>query len=249
MPGNEANQLMAAPVLRSMQQQLSRPLMQETLLARARSRWVECPACCPTTSMLTGRALQSLVCGVAPNQSLINSHCAQAFHAAGWTREAVLNVPNALSLGRLISGPFVAYLILEGHWAAALGTLTVAGAVQTTLQACSLAAITVMDSCLTAVHRPERLGRWLHSKALGPEQRARFLLGPSGRQGPCLLHCRSTGSRGGDWCRVHARVLDNVSSNHEGQEYIVYQWHLRERMACVAPGVPAHAAGRPYHRP
>ena len=55
-------------------------------------------------------------------------HRAQAFHAAGWTREAVLNVPNALSMGRLISGPIVAYLILEGHWAAAMGTLTVAGA-------------------------------------------------------------------------------------------------------------------------
>ena len=52
----------------------------------------------------------------------------QAFHATGWTRQAVLNVPNALSMGRLISGPFVAYLILQGHWPAAMGTLAVAGA-------------------------------------------------------------------------------------------------------------------------
>jgi hypothetical protein len=51
----------------------------------------------------------------------------QAFHATGWTREAVFNVPNALSMGRLISGPFVAYLILQGHWPAAMGTLAVAG--------------------------------------------------------------------------------------------------------------------------
>lgn len=52
----------------------------------------------------------------------------QAFHDVGWTREAVYNVPNAISLARLISGPFVAYFILHEHWAIALGTLAVAGA-------------------------------------------------------------------------------------------------------------------------
>ncbi|KAK9905827.1 hypothetical protein WJX75_007126 [Coccomyxa subellipsoidea] len=52
----------------------------------------------------------------------------QAFHDSGWTREAVMNVPNAISMARLISGPFVAYLILDEHWAAALGLLAVAGA-------------------------------------------------------------------------------------------------------------------------
>ncbi|BDA47473.1 probable cardiolipin synthase (CMP-forming) [Coccomyxa sp. Obi] len=52
----------------------------------------------------------------------------QAFHDAGWTREAVYNVPNAISLARLISGPFVAYFILHEYWATALGTLAVAGA-------------------------------------------------------------------------------------------------------------------------
>ena len=52
----------------------------------------------------------------------------QAFHATGWTRQAVWNIPNALSMGRLISGPFVAYLIVQGHWPAAMGTLAVAGA-------------------------------------------------------------------------------------------------------------------------
>ena len=39
-----------------------------------------------------------------------------------------MNVPNAISMARLISGPFVAYLILDEHWAAALGLLAVAGA-------------------------------------------------------------------------------------------------------------------------
>jgi cardiolipin synthase len=39
----------------------------------------------------------------------------------------VFNVPNALSMARLISGPFVAYFILHGYWATAMGTLAVAG--------------------------------------------------------------------------------------------------------------------------
>lgn len=52
----------------------------------------------------------------------------QAFHDAGWTREAVWNIPNAISMARLISGPFVAYFIINEYWATALGTLAVAGA-------------------------------------------------------------------------------------------------------------------------
>lgn len=54
--------------------------------------------------------------------------CVQAFHDVGWTQQEVLNVPNALSMARLISGPFVAYFILHGHWATALTTLAIAGA-------------------------------------------------------------------------------------------------------------------------
>jgi hypothetical protein len=65
-----------------------------------------------------------------------NSRCtlvkllrAQAFHDAGWTRREVLNLPNALSMARLVSGPVVAHLILQHQWPAALVTLTVAGTV------------------------------------------------------------------------------------------------------------------------
>ena len=51
----------------------------------------------------------------------------QAFHDAGWTRQEVINIPNALSMGRLLSGPVVAHLILQHHWPAAMITLAVAG--------------------------------------------------------------------------------------------------------------------------
>ncbi len=39
-----------------------------------------------------------------------------------------MNIPNAISMARLISGPFVTYFILQEQWAAALGLLGVAGA-------------------------------------------------------------------------------------------------------------------------
>lgn len=38
-----------------------------------------------------------------------------AFQAAGWSRREVVNVPNALSLGRLLSGPVIASWILDGQ--------------------------------------------------------------------------------------------------------------------------------------
>lgn len=53
----------------------------------------------------------------------------QAFHDAGWTCREVLNVPNALSMARLLSGPVVAHLILQHQWPAALAALTIAGTV------------------------------------------------------------------------------------------------------------------------
>ncbi len=37
---------------------------------------------------------------------------AQAFHNAGWTRQ-VINIPNALSMGRLLNGPVVVQMILQ----------------------------------------------------------------------------------------------------------------------------------------
>ena len=52
---------------------------------------------------------------------------AQAFHDAGWTRQEVINLPNALSMGRLLSGPVVAHLILQHQWPAAMITLAIAG--------------------------------------------------------------------------------------------------------------------------
>ena len=54
-------------------------------------------------------------------------HIAQAFHDAGWTRREVFNIANALSMGRLLSGPLVAHLIMQHHWPAALTTLAIAG--------------------------------------------------------------------------------------------------------------------------
>jgi len=51
----------------------------------------------------------------------------QAFHDAGWTRQEVINIPNALSVGRLLSGPLVAHLIMQHQWPAALTTLAIAG--------------------------------------------------------------------------------------------------------------------------
>ena len=131
MPGSRAKQrVMPRPTLRVAQQQISVQPLQETLLAGAPWRWVSLPTLDlphpPPYNQSVHMTLHALYdVGVS---SSFSSHCAQAFHAAGWTREAVLNVPNALSMGRLISGPVIAYLILEGHWAAAMGTLTVAGA-------------------------------------------------------------------------------------------------------------------------
>lgn len=53
---------------------------------------------------------------------------AQAFRDAGWTRREVVNIPNALSMARLLSGPLVAQLIMTHQWPAALTTLAIAGA-------------------------------------------------------------------------------------------------------------------------
>lgn len=60
-------------------------------------------------------------------EALMKWRRAQAFHDAGWTQHEVINIPNALSMGRLLSGPVVAHLILQHHWPAAMITLAVAG--------------------------------------------------------------------------------------------------------------------------
>ena len=54
----------------------------------------------------------------------------------GWTRDAVYNWANALSMGRLLSGPAIAYMIMHGMWAPAVGTLAVAGGAPQSAVAC-----------------------------------------------------------------------------------------------------------------
>ena len=52
----------------------------------------------------------------------------QRFSDTGWTRQAVYNIPNALSLARLVSGPAIAWLILDEQWGVALVSLAISGA-------------------------------------------------------------------------------------------------------------------------
>ena len=47
---------------------------------------------------------------------------------AGWTHKEVYNIPNALSMARLVSGPAIAWLILNEQWGIALVSLAVSGA-------------------------------------------------------------------------------------------------------------------------
>ena len=52
----------------------------------------------------------------------------QTLEQAGWTNEAVYNIPNGLSMARLLSGPVIAWLILNEQWGVALASLAVSGA-------------------------------------------------------------------------------------------------------------------------
>ncbi|KAL0048630.1 hypothetical protein WJX82_007318 [Trebouxia sp. C0006] len=45
-----------------------------------------------------------------------------------WTHQAVYNIPNALSMARLVSGPVIAWLILNEQWGVALVSLAISGA-------------------------------------------------------------------------------------------------------------------------
>lgn len=47
---------------------------------------------------------------------------------AGWTRQEVMNAPNAISLARLLSGPAIATLIVHQLWGPAIISLAVSGA-------------------------------------------------------------------------------------------------------------------------
>ena len=54
--------------------------------------------------------------------------CVQTLEQAGWTQQAVYNIPNGLSMARLLSGPAIACLILNEQCAVALVSLAVSGA-------------------------------------------------------------------------------------------------------------------------
>jgi hypothetical protein len=53
---------------------------------------------------------------------------AAAAAPGGWSRREVLNWPNALSLGRLLSGPLLAAWILQGRWELAAPGLAISAA-------------------------------------------------------------------------------------------------------------------------
>lgn len=52
----------------------------------------------------------------------------QTLSEAGWTHQAVYNIPNVLSVARLVSGPIIAWLILNEQWGVALVSLAISGA-------------------------------------------------------------------------------------------------------------------------
>ncbi|KAL6779333.1 PGP2 [Auxenochlorella protothecoides x Auxenochlorella symbiontica] len=52
----------------------------------------------------------------------------QALKAAGWSRQEVLNVPNALSMARMVSGPAIGWWIVQGQWDLAAPALAVSAA-------------------------------------------------------------------------------------------------------------------------
>lgn len=56
------------------------------------------------------------------------THKVQGISDAGWTQQEVFNIPNALSMARLVSGPGIAWLILNEQWGLALGSLVISGA-------------------------------------------------------------------------------------------------------------------------
>lgn len=68
------------------------------------------------------------VSGAGPSPVGRRSGAVEALKSAGWSRAEVLNVPNALSMLRLLSGPIIASWILDAQWSLALPALAVSGA-------------------------------------------------------------------------------------------------------------------------
>ena len=58
----------------------------------------------------------------------LSVHWQETLSQIGWTKQEVLNTPNAISLARLVSGPAIAILIMHQQWAPAMASLAVAGA-------------------------------------------------------------------------------------------------------------------------
>ena len=52
----------------------------------------------------------------------------QTLGDTGWTRQAVYNIPNAISIARLVSGPVIAWLVLNEQWKIALVSLAISAA-------------------------------------------------------------------------------------------------------------------------
>lgn len=52
----------------------------------------------------------------------------QTSGGTGWTRQALYNIPNAISIARMVSGPVIAWLVLNEQWGIALVSLAVSGA-------------------------------------------------------------------------------------------------------------------------
>lgn len=52
----------------------------------------------------------------------------QTLGDTGWTRQDVYNIPNAISVARLVSGPVIAWLVLNEQWGVALVSLAISGA-------------------------------------------------------------------------------------------------------------------------
>ncbi len=74
-------------------------------------------------------ARQQLQAAFAKPDSLVEvERCLQTLSEAGWTHQAIYNIPNALSMARLVSGPVIAWLILNEQWGVALVSLAISGA-------------------------------------------------------------------------------------------------------------------------
>lgn len=81
-----------------------------------------CNAARPAGAVLCNKKLSHLVDVMNPIVHM------QSLGDTGWTRKNVYNVPNAISMARLASGPVIAWLVLSEQWGVALVSLAISGA-------------------------------------------------------------------------------------------------------------------------